>query len=323
MDSKRHIFVEDRIESLDDLDRCFKQLLEPNTEQNHNQQWIFRGYKNSSWDFETKLQRAIFKFGLSDPTPLDKESKRALLQPALKEGLDALDKTHSVSAIEGGLLRRFKRQCHHYTMAVPGEANIMEWLALMQHYGAPTRLLDWTYSFWVAVYFAVEESEKECVVWALDSRWIRQRVKDRLNEVSKMIDSEYGGYDPNVIQRETFRDAFQSGKRFVFPINPYRLNERLVLQQGLFLCPGDISSSFEANLEALAGDRSGKKDFSGNLIKFIIKNDPQLRKTIMQRLQRMNLNRATLFPGLDGFSQSLEMLMVFPHILVPDPEWEK
>ena len=52
-------------------------------------------------------------------------------------------------------------------------------------------------------------------------------------------------------------------------------------------------------------------------------NLPSLRKQIMQRLQRMNLNRATLFPGLDGFSQSLEMLMVFPHILVPDPEWER
>jgi hypothetical protein len=174
----------------------------------------------------------------------------------------------------------------------------------------------------VAVYFAVEEAEKECAVWALDSRWVRQRVKATLNKVSNLIDSEYGGEDPNVTSKNTFREAFQSEKKFVFPINPYRLNERLVIQQGLFLCPGDLSSSFEANLEALAGDKGGKKDFSGSLIKYTIEDDAQLRKRIMQRLQRMNMNRATLFPGLDGFSQSLEMLMVFPHILVADPGWE-
>jgi hypothetical protein len=151
---------------------------------------------------------------------------------------------------------------------------------------------------------------------------VRQRVKVKLGEISNLIDSESEGKDPNVTNRETFREAFQSNKEFVFPINPYRLNERLVIQQGLFLCPGDVASSFEANLEALAEDNGRKKDFSASLIKYTVKNDAQLRKQIIQRLQRMNMNRATLFPGLDGFSQSLEMLMAFPHILVPDPGWE-
>lgn len=322
MDERRHLYAEDRIESLQDLDRCFHDLLEPAGDQGAGRQWIFRGYKNSHWDFETKLQRAIFRFGLGT-TDIERDARRPLLEPALQKGLDAADRAYSVSAIEGGLLRRFKRQCHHYTLAVPGDENIMEWLALMQHYGAPTRLSDWTYSFWVAVFFAIEEAEKECVVWALDSRWIRNRVRAKLDDVSQQIDSENGGRDPNVTRRDTFRAVFQSGKRFVFPINAYRLNERLVLQQGLFLCPGDLATSFEANLEALAEDRGGKKDFSENLIKYTIKNDPQLRKQIMQRLQRMNMSRATLFPGLDGFSQSLETLMVFPHILVPDPDWER
>jgi hypothetical protein len=55
--------------------------------------------------------------------------------------------------IESGLLRRFKRQAHHYISNPPEENDPLEWLALMQHYGAPTRLLDWTYSFFVALYF--------------------------------------------------------------------------------------------------------------------------------------------------------------------------
>src|SRR5438093_2893211 len=44
----------------------------------------------------------------------------------------------------------------------------LEWLALMQHYGAPTRLLDFTYSFWIALFFAFEEAENDCSVVALD-----------------------------------------------------------------------------------------------------------------------------------------------------------
>ncbi len=322
MDEKRHIYSQVRIESLSDLDRCFKELHENESQKEENKQWIFRGYKNSSDHFETRLQRAICRFGLDAVEGSDSVAQFSAQESILQNGLESMDRRHSVARIEGGLLRRFKRQCHHYTMVVPHDDNLMEWLALMQHYGAPTRLLDWTYSFWVAIFFAVEDAERECAVWALDSRWVRQQVRAELGEISNLIDSEYGGKDPNVTNKETFRTAFQSSKKFVFPINPYRLNERLVIQQGLFLCPGEVSASFEANLEALAEEKSGKKDFSGSLIKFTIKNDSRLRKQIIQRLQRTNMNRATLFPGLDGFSQSLEMLMVFPQILVPDPGWE-
>src|SRR6058998_3676205 len=44
----------------------------------------------------------------------------------------------------------------------------LEWLALMQHYGAPTGLLDFTRSFWIALFFAFEEAESDCSVVALD-----------------------------------------------------------------------------------------------------------------------------------------------------------
>jgi len=81
-------------------------------------QWIFRGHKKSAYSLETNLERALKSFGVPE-------------QEALR--------------IEGGLLRRFKRQCHHYVVSIPGNGDIMEWLALMRHYGAPTRLLDWTY----------------------------------------------------------------------------------------------------------------------------------------------------------------------------------
>ena len=44
----------------------------------------------------------------------------------------------------------------------------MEWLALMRHYGAPCRLLDWTHTFWAAVFFAIEKATDFCSVWVVD-----------------------------------------------------------------------------------------------------------------------------------------------------------
>lgn len=41
----------------------------------------------------------------------------------------------------------------------------------MHHHGAPTRLLDFTYSIYVATYFAAENAERDAAVWAIDGRW--------------------------------------------------------------------------------------------------------------------------------------------------------
>lgn len=55
------------------------------------------------------------------------------------------------------LLSQFKNAAHHFAEASTMPANTLEWLALMQHYGAPTRLLDFTRSPYVACFFALEK----------------------------------------------------------------------------------------------------------------------------------------------------------------------
>jgi hypothetical protein len=47
---------------------------------------------------------------------------------------------------ERQLLKEFKRRAHFYVNSLPTHGDVLGWFALMQHYGAPTRLLDWTYS---------------------------------------------------------------------------------------------------------------------------------------------------------------------------------
>ena len=103
-------------------------------------------------------------------------------------------------------MRRFKRECHHHTGQLPKPADTMEWLSLMQHYGAPTRLLDWTYSFYAAVFFAVDgaapaSAGNTCCVWAVNADWLRDRFRERHLRLWRIIDP------PVPIIRETTSQA--------------------------------------------------------------------------------------------------------------------
>jgi hypothetical protein len=88
---------------------------------------------------------------------------------------------------------------------------------------------------------------------------------------------------------------------FVYPVNPKRLNERVTVQQGVFLNVGDPSRSFVENLRALQLPKE-------RLWKIRIEN--KCRRDVLLPLHRMGVNRAALFPGLDGFAGSLHTKML-------------
>ncbi len=105
----------------------------PKVEDGTEKKWLYRGQKRTprdKFDFVTSLERAADSFEHGS--------------------------TYSRRGLESKLQREFRRRLHHYTIHVPEEGDTLELLALMQHHGAPTRLLDWTYSFFVAAFFAVE-----------------------------------------------------------------------------------------------------------------------------------------------------------------------
>ena len=58
-------------------------------------------------------------------------------------------------------------------------ADEWEWYFLMQHYGVPTRLLDWTENPLIAIYFAVEghKADRDAAVWALDPTWLNRKLR--------------------------------------------------------------------------------------------------------------------------------------------------
>ena len=62
------------------------------------------------------------------------------------------------------LVHDFRRRAHHYIQSPPSPDEHLEWLALVQHHGGPTRLLDFTKSFYVASFFAVETAHEDACV---------------------------------------------------------------------------------------------------------------------------------------------------------------
>ncbi len=218
--------------------------------------------------------------------------------------------------IERKLLKEFKRRAHFYASPLPSDGDVLGWLALMQHYGAPTRLLDWTYSFFVAAFFALRdavsnppEKREPAVVWALFRDAFKLGVqapaaKAAYDEAAGKStwqadmgradsDNIYDGINAYVLH------VMEHPTRSVWAVNAFRLNERLSVQQGVFLCPGDLTASFEDNL--IAGGPTLE-----NLVCFELSTETGARGEMLAALHRMNINNASLFPGLDGFARSLK-----------------
>ncbi|MDY6839793.1 MAG: hypothetical protein SWH78_17685, partial [Thermodesulfobacteriota bacterium] len=87
----------------------------------------------------------------------------------------------------------------------------------------------------------------------------------------------------------------------------HRLNLRLSIQQGTFLCPCNINYSFMANFCASIS----KNTPLNNHVK-LLEIKPKLRKKVLKELYRMNITKASLFPGLTGFAESLKHSLLLP-----------
>jgi hypothetical protein len=248
-------------------------------------QWCFRGDNSKTGGLKTSLERAAVDRWGRDWSELPE--------------------------IEEGLIRRFRREAHLFLPSEPVEGDRIGWLSLMRHHGAPTRLLDWSFSFFVAVHFAVEraEADRPSSLFAMNLERIRDRV-DRFEHLKPLLRK-----DPNAKAEHTVKAIIDHSPRkpLIFPLNPWRMNRRLILQQSIFLVPGDITMSFMDNLRAVGRPED-------LLMEIPLSNDRRFLQEATRELLSMNMSSATLFPGLDGFAQNLTSLIPFPYLRAVDSE---
>lgn len=245
-----------------------------------NLEWIYRGQSDNK-ELKTLLERTIKDFELK------------------KE--DAFD-------IEFALTDRFQRNLYTVDPTSPTNLSPVELFALMQHHGAPTRLLDFTYSFYVAVFFALENFQGQTpTIWSIDALWLQDQARNHLGKTEKefMPGKIRGDFEKYFIKVNG-----KTVKRVVYQITPHLLNLRLSTQQGTFLCPSNINFSFMANFAASISGHTSIEDHVR-----ILKIDPKTRKEALKELNRMNITRASLFPGLTGLAQSLKHALLLPATL--------
>ena len=206
------------------------------------------------------------------------------------------------AAVENDLLRNFRKYAHQ--SASPGNS-WWNWLALAAHHGLPTRLLDWTFSPFVALHFATEKFDLfpvDGVVWCIDFISLRQFLPPPLAE---MLETEGASvFTASMLDRyarslEEFDHRVEDdGGPCVIFFEPPSLDERIVNQSALF----SMMPSPKLQLEDWLRDH--ERENPRLCRKIII--PASLKWEIRDKLDMANITERVMFPGLDGLSAYLK-----------------
>jgi hypothetical protein len=198
-----------------------------------------------------------------------------------------------VGRVESALLRNFRKYAH-----TEGEhtRTIWEWLALGQHRGLPTRLLDWTYSPLVALHFATEspdDMDRDGVVWCVNFVEANRRLPARLKRIMQREGSET--LTTEMLAPFPSLHAFDALSRtpFLVFLEPPAIDRRILNQHALF----SLMSSARADMDDWLARHP-------DLVRQVIV-PAAVKWEIRDKLDQANINERILFPDLDGLSRWL------------------
>jgi hypothetical protein len=180
--------------------------------------------------------------------------------------------------------------------------NEWEWYFLMQHYGAPTRLLDWSGNPLAALYFAIVDESRELLkheaaVWVFDPwRWNDLHF-DGLSGPGLPGWKETQPYLPSL---EEACDGDRVQARWPIAIEPPSIDRRLASQTARFLLFGKKKDLVKATNRTDEGN-SGKKQ---SRLEQIVISSKRLQSMRLE-LDDVGVNHRTLFPDLQGLGTHL------------------
>ncbi|MBL7904335.1 MAG: FRG domain-containing protein [Bacteroidales bacterium] len=242
------------------------------------QEMLFR----DSWDGHLGRFRSPYVYrGLSD---VNYELKTSLMRIG-----------GPYNTLERHLLRNFRKYAHRNT--VSGES-LWNLLAIAQHHGLPTRLLDWTYSPYVALHFATANILKfniDGAIWCVNYVRSNNYLPENLNKI--IVEEGSNVFTPQMLELEcnSLRQLeAMSEHRFVMFLEPPSMDERIVNQHALF----SLMSNATLAMSSWLNDH--------NDLYFRIIIPAKLKWEIRDKLDQANITERVLFPGLDGLSSWLK-----------------
>ena len=169
---------------------------------------------------------------------------------------------------------------------------------IAQHYGLPTRLLDWTSNPYVALFHATQNSDKLCKdgeIWYV----LRDKTNATLPPPFDALLKGQQGY--NLFYLETLKNKFKKLEQFdkqskeaLIWFEPPSSNSRFVNQYAFFSVMPGIATSTSEWLKRHSG------------CYFIVRIPASLKHEIRERLKIMNISHRTMYPGLSGVAKWLK-----------------
>ena len=222
---------------------------------------IFRGQSNEQWKLDSSLLRIIRG---------NKQSEK------------------KISFYEQVSIKEFYSKVHLLDTNITDIDDDISRLTDMQHYSCPTRLLDWSISPYIGLYFAVKDNFKnDGALFVFDTFHYEKRMKSLKQDYTQILDKDILTFD-----KYEFTAQILSTKK----------NYRIHRQQGLFSVSNNPLKSYcDIINDAYTGGHNTA------LFKLVIPK--KLKLEFLGRLRIMNISAESLFPDLDGLGKSISESM--------------
>lgn len=238
--------------------------------------FIYRGHSSSNWKLESTLERILGKrWGAANARMFEERS-----------------------------LKLFQSKYHLYNQYEHVPKTKLAWLSVMQHYGVPTRLLDFTESPYMALFFALESynpfSSGDLAIYAIDYAALMDQSLGYIKRMdSKFCETRQSTQNKQDEVFDEIVDRFNYN--IIWNTEPFELNARIDRQLGSFLVCGNLEEKLE---DAIRQEIYQSCDMA----KLIIAG--ALYENVYALLRKMGISAKSIYGDLAGLAKSIRMEML-------------